>query len=554
MITAKIIWSDPIKIKSNGSVLYKREWFIPYILRKEFFAYWKTTRHILLARGYSVEKRNDKDWYLIETKKSINEFIELKQSVPIYNHDNTPLPPYTVKNTSGLKPWQINAVSKIVSAINKWNCAVDGSELGLGKTYTACAVARELNMKIAVICPKAVKESWRRVIKNHFNMQDSCIDITNYESLRTGNTKNKMASYFKVPKSRRKKFIWKLPKNTLIIWDEAQRLKNYKSKNSKTCMEAFKQGYKMLFCSATLASNPLDLKTVGECIKLFSGFKQYYSWATDHGCTRGYFGGLEFNYNKKALIKLHNDVFVNRGIRLLRDSIKDFPECQISANCYDIGNEDTLKANNIYAEMQNELIAIEKRRKKDIGAIKLVTLLRARQKVEMLKVPILVEMTENSIENGMSVVIFCNFTETIEALSTRLNTECIVNGTIKEKIRQKNIDNFQNGQERVILVNISAGGSGLSLHNINGNYPRKALICPNYSAILMRQATGRIWRTGSKTKCIQEILFIANTIEEEVCKKVNIKLNNMDLLNDGDLLDSTTSNIIEAGKHYEINK
>jgi len=62
------------------------------------------------------------------------------------------------------------------------------------------------------------------------------------------------------------------------------------------------------------------------------------------------------------------------------------------------------------------------------------------------------------------------------------------------------------------------------------------LISPSYSAVLMRQALGRVWRDSSKSKSVQKIIFAAKTIEVEVCKSVNQKLDNLDLLNDGDLL------------------
>jgi superfamily II DNA or RNA helicase len=143
----------------------------------------------------------------------------------------------------------------------------------------------------------------------------------------------------------------------------------------------------------------------------------------------------------------------------------------------------------------------------------------------------------------MSIVVFCNFTETIHALSERLNTQCIVNGESKyEKVRQQNIDDFQNDKERVILVNIAAGGAGLSLHDVTGKYPRLSIISPSYSAVQMRQATGRVWRDSAKSKSIQKILFVAKTVEERVCESVNKKLENMDVLNDGDLKYDETSN------------
>ena len=70
---------------------------------------------------------------------------------------------------------------------------------------------------------------------------------------------------------------------------------------------------------------------------------------------------------------------------------------------------------------------------------------------------------------------------------------------------------------------------------MTGKYPRLALISPSYSAVIMRQVTGRVWRESSKTKSLQRIVFVAGTVEEQVCDVVKDKLNNLDMLNDGDL-------------------
>ena len=125
-----------------------------------------------------------------------------------------------------------------------------------GKTYTACAVARELDLKICVICPKAVIKAWTKVITKHFKMGDRLIGVTNYEKLRTGRKDSPIASYVLHRHTKRPTFEWKLSAKTLIIWDESHKLKNWKTKNSKTCQSAIKAGYPMLFCSATNATNP----------------------------------------------------------------------------------------------------------------------------------------------------------------------------------------------------------------------------------------------------------------------------------------------------------
>lgn len=535
MIDLDIKWTDPVQIEKDGNVLFQREWMIPSQYRTQFFNYWKTNRFTLKEKGYGVYKKEE-DWVLTETKENPTFFKEPKKPDVVRDvKTEPPLPLYEVKNPEGLRPWQVEAVSKLVSSIKKWGAAVDGSDLGIGKTYSATAVARELNMDILIVCPKAVMESWQRVIKNHFKMWGKCVGIINYESLRVGKSDSIYASYVKNRKTNRKEFTWKVPKNTLIVWDEAQKLKNAKTKNSETCMAALKAGYKMLFCSATMATNPLELRTVGQCIQLFKNNKQYYEWAYAHGVVKGRFG-LEFTGNVNSLKKLNIDIFTHRGIRLRRDTIPNFPESQIIAECYEMEKEDQDKINLAYDEMRIELLKIERLAKKDKKLSQLTAILRARQKVEMTKVPLFIEMVEDAIENNMSVAVFLNFTETIEALSERLNTKCIVNGEAKyAKMRQQNIDDFQQDKQRVILINIAAGGAGLNLHDLTGKHPRLALISPSYSAVNMRQATGRVWRDSAKSKSIQKIVFVANTVEEKVCNSVNQKLANLDLLNDGDL-------------------
>ncbi len=527
-------WGTPYKVADG----WQREWLIPFEICSQFFDYWKKNSFKLKIDGYGVIKKENK-WYVIEKqpKKELFDAPQVENKIEKVKE----LVPKEVKHTEGLRPWQVSAVGKLVAAIDSWGCAIDGSDVGVGKTYNACGTIRELNAKMFIVCPIAVMESWRRVICNHFKIQDKLIGIINYESLRVGRTDNPYASYVKRRDTRRKEFVWKLPKNTVIIWDESQKLKGATTKNSETCLAALKQGYRMIFCSATNATNPLELRTVGMCLGLFSNNKQYYKWLYEHGVVKGRFG-LEFKGNNDILKKLHKDIFIDRGVRLSRDTIPNFPESQIIAECYDMEEEVQKKINAVYSEMNKELEKLRKKIKKEKTS-ELTAILRARQEIELIKVPLFVEMIEEGIENGMSVAVFVNFTETLHALSERLNTQCIVNGEAKyKKTRQQSIDDFQDDKERVILINIAAGGAGLSLHDINGKHPRLAIISPSYSPVNMRQSTGRVWRDSSKTKSIQKIVFVANTVEEKVCENVNKKLTNLDLLNDGDLNYDKNSN------------
>jgi superfamily II DNA or RNA helicase len=539
-----IRWSAAYVVKDGAKSKWRREWSIPTEMANGFFAFWKKSRFKLLADGFSVSKsERTGQWYLFETKDNVALFKNFTDAPPkAAPEDNFILPEYKIKDSSGLRNWQIDAAGKLVSAIQQWNSAIDGSDTGTGKTYTACAVARELGYNIVVVCPKAVIKSWNKVIRKHFKMGDKCLGVVNYERLKTGRKDSDIASYVLSRSSKRNVFTWKLPKKTLIVWDESQKLKNWKTKNAKMCVQAIKEGYPMLFCSATNATNPLEMRAVGTALKMFKGGnKGYYEWARAHGVYDGTWG-LEFNNDPGVLKKLNKDIFEKRGVRLRRDTIPNFPDSEIIPEVYNMDDEDAKRINQIHEEMEKELKKLENIKKGD-GKSELVIQLRARQQIELIKVPLFVEMVEDAVEQGFSVAVFINFTETLNALASRLNTKCIFDGKTPDKVRDQNVDNFQDDKERIILVNVQSGGAGLNLHDLNGKFPRMSLISPTYSPIFMRQALGRIWRDDAKTKSIQKIVCVANTVEENVCRNVQLKLNNLDMLNDGDLL---------YAKNYEI--
>jgi len=536
-----IRWSAPYTVREGFASKWRREWCIPPDMLSAFFGFWKKNRFKMLADGFTVKKSEKTGkWYLYETKDDAALFKIFKDAPP-KPEDKFILPEYKIKDISGLRPWQIDAAGKLCSAINHWGAAIDGSDTGTGKTYTAVAVARELGLNICVVCPKAVIKSWTKVIKKHFKMKDKLVGIINYEKLIRGRPDSPIASFVLDRKTKRKKFNWKLPKNTLIVFDESQKLKNWKTQNAKRCVDGIKAGYPMLFCSATNATNPLEMRAVGLALKIYKNGQAYYEWAYENGVYKGNWG-LEFNNDPKILKRLHHIIFGQRGVRLRRDDIPGFPACEIIPEVYNMDEEDANKINEIYGDMERELAKLERIKKGD-GESELTIQLRARQQIELIKVPLFVDMIEEAKEEGFSVAVFVNFTETLNALAARLGTTCIFDGKTSDKVRDRNVELFQEDKERVILVNVQSGGAGLSLHDLNGNFPRMSIISPSYSPVFMRQALGRIWRDDAKTKSVQRIVCVANTVEENVCRNVQQKLDNLDLLNDGDLA---------YAKNYEI--
>ena len=124
-------------------------------------------------------------------------------------------------------------------------------------------------------------------------------------------------------------------------------------------------------------------------------------------------------------------MFLDRGQRQKKDDIPEFPDSEIVAEPYMLQKSTTEQINKIYKEVEDEIQELLKREKKDKKSVEMTARIRARQKVELLKVPLFVELTEDLIEDGNSVVIMVNFRDTITALAKKLKTNCIIWGDNK---------------------------------------------------------------------------------------------------------------------------
>jgi superfamily II DNA or RNA helicase len=158
-----------------------------------------------------------------------------------------------------------------------------------------------------------------------------------------------------------------------------------------------------------------------------------------------------------------------------------------------------------------------------------------RQKLELLKVPHLVEFTEHYARTSR-VVVFVNYTATIEALQKAYRKIFtgpvpVINGENSGAERDRIKLRFQNNEEPVLICNVQAGGIGIGLHDPTGQVERTTLISPCYSARQAKQVLGRTPRDGGAYSQ-QFFVYFANTLEAEVASALRSKLENLDALND----------------------
>jgi len=137
-------------------------------------------------------------------------------------------------------------------------------------------------------------------------------------------------------------------------------------------------------------------------------------------------------------------------------------------------------------------------------------------------------------------------------------------GAQNANVRQKEIDAFQEGESKICLFTLAAGGVGLSLdHWKESLKPRIGFFTPTYNGEEIKQALGRLPRRLTLSDTYQFIVGLRDTVEEDhVMPKLDLKLqcistitgtddDLIDFENAGQLTSKTIRSLNEAEKDAE---
>jgi superfamily II DNA or RNA helicase len=420
-------------------------------------------------------------------------------------------------DSSGLLKWQVEPMTRLVEILKTNLSAVDSSSTGVGKTYTACSVAKNLGLALGVICPKAVIPSWHDASK-HIGTEIKF--VVNYEGLKfSAGEKYIVWTPMGYP-------VWKISERdpVLLVFDEAHRCKDHNlSKNALMLISAVSQKIRHLLVSATLADSPLHMRAVGYSLGLHNG-RNFQEWIRSLGCWKDSNNRWHFTGGENSMKRIRSSIFPARGVRIRADDLgKDFPTTLITAEVIEASGADK-----IYESLQKRLEKVQEQTESYHKTV-LTEVLGARRRVELLKVPSMVSLAKDAIEQDNSVAIFVCFNETVEALKEALKCPTITGDTPQNE-RNRIMKVFRADRIPAVVLNISAGGVGISLH---GARQRLSLISPSWSAIDLIQTIGRVRRAGG-SHSVQKILFANGSVEESVCARVRSKVGCIETLNDGD--------------------
>ncbi|MCT8977049.1 SNF2 helicase associated domain-containing protein [Clostridium sp. CX1] len=132
------------------------------------------------------------------------------------------------------------------------------------------------------------------------------------------------------------------------------------------------------------------------------------------------------------------------------------------------------------------------------------------------KIEALVELIQESLEQGHRALIFSQFTSVLKNIGKRINAEGIafsyLDGSIPSEKRMDMVKAFNDGENSVFLISLKAGGTGLNLTSAD-------LVIhfdPWWNPAVEEQATDRAHRIGQRN-VVEVIKIIAkDTIEEKI--------------------------------------
>lgn len=153
-----------------------------------------------------------------------------------------------------------------------------------------------------------------------------------------------------------------------------------------------------------------------------------------------------------------------------------------------------------------------------------------RQAAGIAKVPHVIEFVKNIMEIEESVVVFCHHKAIHELLHKNLSeySPSSIIGGQTDKERQNNIDNFQNGETKLMIAGLRAGNVGINLSR--ARYVIFAEL--DWSPAIHRQAEDRLHRIGQKNTVFAYYLIGNGTLDDHVANVLVDKSYEIDAIMD----------------------
>jgi len=400
---------------------------------------------------------------------------------------------------------QKEAVQKLVE--NKKFILAD--DMGLGKTTSTIIAALEAGAKkVLIICPATLKINWKREIENYTDRSVYIVEGKNFSTEHDFVIINyDIIKNFHDPKKKDESQI--LTSNfDLVIVDEAHYIKNAQAQRTKLINDIVKKVDRLWLLTGTpMTSRPIDYYNLLSLIDSPVA-KNWMAYVIRYCQGYQFKVGPRKVWNVMGASNLEElrDRTAGLTLRRLKEDVLDLPDKIITPVYLRLKSKE-------YEDVMGEYYNWYEKNPEESKSltVQFTKLTKVRQIIADEKITQTIELAENIIEQGKKVIIFCNFTDSLNKICEHFGKAAVkVDGSMSKPERQNSVDGFQENEKiKVFVGNIKAAGVGLTLTAAEAVIMNDLSFLPSDHA----QAEDRAYRYGQKNNVLVYYPIFENTIE-----------------------------------------
>lgn len=393
-------------------------------------------------------------------------------------------------------------------------------DMGLGKSIISASLSRLHQDPVTVIiCPAAVKWNWYRDLTGNFQFNDlyfTILDTRKSRMIRALVQRFIIVNY-DITGTFYQEIVRANP--THFIFDEAHQLKNHNSqryKNIKKILDNFPDA-RRTFLSGTPVKNRVN--DVFAYLKLIN-----------HPLGGNYKKFLD-EYTIKTTIRGSSKVSGGRNLQELYVKLSNFMIRKTKEECLDLPEKIFFEYKYSLEDYRQEYDKVIKELSEMKEISSLTGSIHSLNKITaMAKIPGIIELAEEIVEQGRKVVIFGGYTDPIEKLVKHFGNRCVkVTGSVDAYNRDQCVQRFHNDPECEIFVgNMQAAGVGINLTNATDvifmNFP--------FTSSELNQAIDRLHRIGQKSSVNVHYTFCEESIDDYIYELIVDKQKDINALID----------------------
>ncbi len=382
-------------------------------------------------------------------------------------------------------------------------------DMGLGKTTSTIIAALETGAKkILIISPASLKINWMREIQNYTDRSVYICEGKNYSTEHDFVIINyDIIKNFYDIKDKENSPIYQTNFDLIII-DEAHYLQNSQAQRTKLVNHFAKQVDRLWLLTGTpMTSRPINYYNLLNLIE--SPVAQNWMAYAIRYCEGYQFkAGPRKVWNVKGASNLEElrDRTSRQVLRRLKEDVLDLPDKIITPVYLRLKSR-------LYEELMGEYYDWYRTKTEESSSLTLQfsKLTKVRQIIAEEKISSTIELCENIIEQGKKVIIFTNFTNSLQKLVEHFGKQCVfLDGSCSQPQRQYAVDQFQNNDKiNVFVGNIKAAGVGITLTAAEAVIMNDLSFLPSDHS----QSEDRAYRYGQKSNVSVYYPIFENTIE-----------------------------------------